>query len=210
LLKYLIVFAVLALVLPAQADVLWNQPTAAGANAVSSQDYITWSCRGFDDFTAGALGWTVNKVTVYGYEMGSGGTPKLAFTTSANNTAIGTTYTGTEVGAGSAADFVFDLPDVYVAPGDWWITSWIVRPDPEGTMNQWFWDYITPVTGSEAYWQLSGSSPVPLGSSLYTYPKDLAFKIEGTLGQPVVPEAGALVLAISGIPAVAFFIRRRK
>jgi hypothetical protein len=209
LIKYLIVFALLALVLPAQADTLWNQPWDGVSSSVTSTEYTyalyaSYSCRAFDDFTVGPGGWTVQKVTVYGYD--SGETPKLAFTSSADCSAIGTTYSGTQVGAGSETEFVFDLGSgVYVAPGDWWITSWAVQE------NGWFWDTTTTVTGSEAYWHNPGdglgygTTPTTL-QSLVGAPRDLAFKIEGT----AVPEAGSLVLAISGIPAMAFFIRRRK
>lgn len=214
MLKYLLVIALLALVLPAQAAVLWDQPSYAGADGVASQEFsddTSYSCRAFDDFTAGPGGWTVQKVTVYGIEWGYGGTPKLAFTSSADCSAIGTTYAGAEVGE----DLVFDLgAGVYVAPGNSWITSWVER---SSTASQWFWDYITTVNGSQAYWHNPGggfglgTTPIPVQNVVGPPARDLAFKIEGRLGcEPQVPEAGALVLAISGIPAMAVFIRRRK
>ena len=139
-----------------------------------------------------------------------GSDPRLAFLSTPDYSAIGAGYAGTE----GEQDMYFDLPDVYLGPGNWWITGWMGRPLTEG---QWYWDATTTVTGSEACWQNPsggfgvGTALIPVQNVMGAPARDLAFRIEGRLaGQPAVPEAGSLVLAMSGLPAVAILIRRRR
>jgi len=184
------------------SGVLWNQPwdgVSAGVVAQEFSDFPPYSSYEFDDFAVPAGGWLIDKVIIYGVEQGlpqyNTGV-QLSFTGSPGY--AGGQYIGSQVGQ----DLVFNLPNVPLGQGTWWISGWVQRPF--GTGGQWFWNRTLPVTGSEHYFHNPGggfgygTSPIP-GTTIYGSAADLAFRIEGT------PEPATLGLLAIG----ALFLRRR-
>ena len=101
---------------------------------------------------------------------------------------------------------------IYLAPGTYWITGWVNRPELTG--GQWFWDMTdvgNPI-GSEFYIQNPGggllldangnplaANPTPGSQVFGTLPSDLAFTIFGQ----AVPEPSSIVLLAIGSVALA-------
>lgn len=217
----LLVLIVGVAALPASADLLWYQAPGP-LMTVAAQDWpdvpviSMWE---FDDFVVGGSGWLVNQVTIYGYDIGAADQnvdELLAFTSKPGKDAIGTTYSGTQTGA----DLVFDLPDIYLAPGTQWLSGWVVRPSKSGGKyyGQYFWERCepAPVNGSEHWFHNPGgalpfgSDPVP-GSTVFATSSDLAFRIEGRqAGGPPVPELPPLALAALGLVPLGLRFRKRR
>jgi hypothetical protein len=208
----------------ARAGTLYSQPYNGFSPGVPSQvftdtapPYDAWSTKAFDDFTVTGTGWLVQGATIYGQDQGDA-TQNLAINLQFQSTSLpdynntaGIMTGGTETGG----NLNFTGLDVFLAPGTYWITSWVVRPElPTG--GQWFWymtDAGSPI-GSEFYIQNPGgglipgaSSAVPGSSVLGTLPSDLAFTI---YGQTAVPEPSSVVLLAIGSLALAVFARRSR
>jgi hypothetical protein len=194
----------------AQAGILYNQPydgTSPGAPSQVFPDFPSWATKSFDDVTVTGGGWLVQGVTIYGQEQGDPSqnvSVNLQFASSPNFNDPSPVYTGVE---DSSGNLVFTGLNINLAPGTYWITAWVVRPElPTG--GQWFWsmtDDGSPI-GSEFYIQNPGgglvpgaSSAVPGSSVLGTLPADLAFAITG---QAIPEPSGAVLLALGGLGLV--------
>lgn len=202
------------------ADILWHQPYDGTSPRITSQKYtdaIAQSTYLFDDFFVGSGGWTVNKITVYGFETGNSAANvgvflKLSAIASIN--APGQVFAGSQIGN----NLVFNLPDVYLTPSYMWLTAYVERPMSGGS---WQWNTTTPTTVNQFMVHNPGgglglgTSPV-LGSKLpqlANKPKDLSFTIEGTqecCDDCVIPELPSMMLALTALPAVAFAARYRR
>ncbi len=208
----------------ARADILYSQPYDGVSPGVPSQvftdtspPYSNWSTKAFDDVTVTGSGWLVQGATIYGQEQGDptqNVSINLQFQSTAlpdfNNTA-GIITGGTEDASGNLN---FTGLSVFLAPGTYWISAWVVRPElPTG--GQWFWDTTNagaPI-GSEFYIQNPGgglisgaSSAVPGSSVLPILPSDLAFTLYGQ----AVPEPSSLVLFAIGGLGLAIYARRSR
>ncbi len=147
------------------ADILYSQPydgVSPGAPSQVFPDYPTYSTKSFDDVTVGGGGWLVQGVTIYGQEQGDPSqnvAVDLQFASSPNFNDPSPVYTGTE---DSSGNLNFTGLNISLAPGTYWITAWVVRPElPTG--GQWFWsmtDAGSP-NGSEFYIQNPGGGLVP-------------------------------------------------
>ena len=203
----------------ARAGILYTQPYDGVSPGVPSEvftdtspNYTTYSTKAFDDFTVTGSGWLVQGATIYGQEQGDPSQNvaiSLQFQSTAlpdfNNTA-GIITGGTEDTSGNLN---FTGLSVFLAPGTYWITGWVDRPElPTG--GQWFWyttDAGSPI-GSEFYIQNPGGSLIPGATSavpgstvLGILPSDLAFTLFGE----VVPEPSSLVLLAIGGLGLAIF-----
>ena len=206
-----------------RAGTLYSQPYDGVSPGVPSQvftdtspPYSNWSTKAFDDFTVTGNGWLIQGATVYGQEQGDP-TQNVAVnlqfqsTTTPSFSSTAPIYTGSEDTSGTLN---FSSLSVFLAPGTYWISAWVVRPElPTG--GQWFWDTTdvgNPI-GSEFYIQNPGGalipgamSGVPGSSVLGTLPSDLAFTLYGV----AVPEPSSLVLLVIGGLGVSIFAWRRK
>ncbi len=206
------------------SSLLYNQAYDGSSPAVPSQvftdtspPYSNWSTKAFDDFTVTGGGWLIQAATFYGQEQGDPtqnvsinlqfqSTPLPEFSNT-NLTITG----GTEAANGNLS---FNGLSFYLAPGTYWITSWVDRPElPTG--GQWFWDTTNPGNpiGSEFYIQNPGGALIPgatsavPGSSVLGIPSsDLAFSLYGV----AVPEpSSVLLLAVGGAGALVLARRGR-
>lgn len=205
---------------PAPAGTLFSQPydgTSPGAPSQmftdTSPNYSSYNTEAFDDFTVPAgPGWIITGATFYGQEQGD---PTQNVSVNMQMlSAPGFTTSGISGGSEDASgNLNFTGLSIYLAPGTYWITAWVDRPELTG--GQWFWDltdYGNP-HGSEFYIQNPGgglipgaSSAVPASTVLGTQPSDLAFTLYGS----AVPEpSGAVLLAIGGA-AMAIVGRRSR
>jgi hypothetical protein len=206
----------------ARAGTLYSQPYNGFSPGVPSQvftdtspPYSNWSTKAFDDFVVTGDGWLVQGAKIYGQEQGDPSqnvSINLQFQSTAlpsfgNNNGI--ILGGTEDASGNLN---FSNLSVFLAPGTYWISSWVVRPElPTG--GQWFWFTTDPGNqiGSEFYIQNPGgalipgaTNAVPASTVLGTLPSDLAFTLYGV----AVPEPSSMVLLAIGIVTSLFFVRR--
>jgi PEP-CTERM motif len=206
-------------------SVLYSQPYDGVSPAVPSQNftdtspnYTSWNTRAFDDFTVTGSGWLVNGATFYGQEQGDptqNVSVNMQFLTAPGFTTGGISG-GTEDASGNLN---FTGLSTYLAPGTYWITGWVNRPELTG--GQWFWDMtnaFNPI-GSEFYIQNPGgallqdgngnplaANPTPGSQVFGTPPSDLAFTIFGE----AVPEPSSIVLlAIGGVALMSLAWRSR-
>ena len=215
--------ALLSFVAPTRAGTLYSQPYDGVSPGVPSQiftdtspPYSNWSTKAFDDFTVTGNGWFVQGATVYGQEQGDR-TQNVAVSLQFQSTTMpsfGDTsgiISGTE---DSSGNLNFSGPNVFLAPGTYWISAWVVRPElPTG--GQWFWsmtDVGNPV-GSEFLIQNPGGALLPNATSLTpgsqvfgTLPSDLAFTLYGV----AVPEPSSLVMLAIGSAGLLIVARRRR
>jgi hypothetical protein len=207
--------------------VLYSQPYDGVSAAVPSQiftdtspSYSSWNTQAFDDFTVTGNGWLVTGATFYGQEQGDP-TQNVSVNMQFLQ-APGFTTTGISGGTEDATgNLNFNGLNIFLAPGTYWISAWVNRPELTG--GQWFWD-MTDVgnpNGSEFSIQNPGGSllqdsngnplaanPTP-GSQVYgTPPADLAFTLVGQ----AAPEPSSIVLLATGGVALALLslARRRR
>ncbi len=119
----------------AQAGVLYSQPydgTSPGAPSQVFPDFTNFSTQSFDDVTVTGAGWLVQAVTIYGQEQGDP-TQNIAVNLQFQSTSLPSfgnmtapIYTGTE---DSSGNLNFTGLNINLAPGTYWITAWVVRPD---------------------------------------------------------------------------------
>jgi PEP-CTERM motif len=210
----------------ARADsVLYTQPYDGSSAAVPSQiftdtlvDYSSWNTQAFDDFKVAGGGWIVTGATFYGQDQGDA--TQNASINMQFLTAPGFTTNGIGGGTEDAnGNLNFSGLNIFLAPGTYWITGWVNRPELTG--GQWFWDMTNAgnPTGSEFTIQNPGggllndgngnvlaANPTP-GSTVYGIsPSDLAFSI---YGQAVPEPSGLVLLAIGGV-ALIFLARRSR
>jgi len=212
-----------------RATVLYEQLPLDGSNAYASQeftDYPTFTCEAADDFivpagetwnietvTAFGGGWNgfipTNQVNVKFYED-NGGQPG----------ALVQSFTGidcTTVGS-PAANLVAGLPLPMPMPaGHYWVS--VAEVAPFDTYGQWGVHLAEVVAGNQAKW-INPAGGFGYGTTWNNLsvlgasgPADMAFRLEGTIGGPVVPvSAWALVLGallIAGfVVARTVFLRR--
>lgn len=204
-----------ALMSAAQANsLLWDQGSNLSTTGVVAQDFTdfpTFSSYEFDDFVVSAPGWFIKQIIVYGDEFGNPNlnvSVNLSIQQNASFTSPGTVYltaTGTQIGD----DLVFNLPNVQLNPGTYWITAWVERPFGGGG-GQWFWLRNNTLNGSEHYFHNPGggfgygTNPIP-GQNIFGSPSDLAFRIYGQL----VPEPVSLIALGSGLASLLALRRRR-
>jgi hypothetical protein len=180
-----------SLVPSARADILYEQRTDYSTRypAQCYPDLPDFSIYEFDDFQVGDRGWTINRVTVHGYEQGTAAMNTgvyLAFVSGPDFNLVDEVFHGYEDTDGN---LVFDDLDLYLQPGTYlWITAWVERVFLDGG-GQWFWWVMRRVTGSEEFFHNPGggvgwgTEPQP-GSNHFIGPADLAFTIEGTEDPP--------------------------
>lgn len=205
---------------PAGAGTLYSQPYDGVSPGVPSQvfpDYPSYSTKAFDDFTVTGSGWLVQGATIYGQEQGDP-TQNVSINLQFQSTTLPDYNSPASVITGGTEDasssLNFNGLSVFLAPGTYWITAWVVRPElPTG--GQWFWsmtDVGNPI-GSEFYIQNPGglisgaTSAVPGSSVLGTLPSDLAFTL---YGQAVVPEPSSMMLLAIGGLGLAVLARRTR
>ena len=207
----------------ARAGILYTQPYNGTSAAVPSQvftdtspPYDAWSTKAFDDFTVTGGGWLVQGATIYGQEQGDP-TQNVAINLQFQSTSLPSYSSGASIYTGGTEDASGNLNfsglSVFLAPGTYWITGWVVRPElPTG--GQWFWDMTNPGNpiGSEFYIQNPGGAlipgatdAVPGSTVLGTLPSDLAFTLYGQ----AVPEPSSLVLLAIGGFGLSIFARRK-
>lgn len=203
--------ACLALSSAGYAQTLYQQPANLSGVGNASQvfpDQPRFTIYSFDNFTVTGNGWDITQVTAFGVEHGDptfNTAVSLAFTTSPNAAAIGTTYAGTEIGS----NLVFTQP-VHLNPGAYFLTAYVTRLFTGG--GQWLFGESAPVNSSSYYEQNPGGGfgfgTAPLQPSSGA---DLAFQINGTLTPAAVPEPGSVALLIGlTTTGAGFFARRRK
>ena len=189
----------------AQAGILYYQPYDGTSPAAPSQvfpDFPSWATKSFDDVTVTGGGWLVQGVTIYGQDQGDP-TQNVSVNMQFLQ-APGFTTTGISGGTEDATgNLNFNGLNIFLAPGTYWISAWVNRPELTG--GQWFWD-MTDVgnpNGSEFSIQNPGGSllqdsngnplaanPTP-GSQVYGTPAaDLAFTLVGQ----AAPEPSSIVL----------------
>jgi hypothetical protein len=201
-----------------RAGTLYSQPYDGTSPGVPSQiftdtnpNYSSWNTQAFDDFTVTGSGWLVTGLTFYGQEQGDPSqnvSVNMQFLTAPGFTTSGISG-GTE---DSSGNLNFTGLSIFLAPGTYWITGWVDRPELTG--GQWFWsmtDYGNPI-GSQFYIQNPGggllydpttgnplaASPTPGSDVFGTLPADLAFTI---YGQAVPEPSSAALMAIGSFAA---------
>ena len=182
----LLALTVASLFLPAaRGDILDLNPPD-GRSYDSSQDFTdlpTFSMYGFHAFTVGQRGWIVDKVTIYGKELGNPDLNTgvyLAFLSAPDSRLIddANTSSGYEDDDGN---LVFDKLNLHFKPGPMWVASWVGRPYAGW---QWYWRTAAIDHGSEAYFHNPGgghgwgTEPFPVSAHMPA--SDLAVLIDGT------------------------------
>ncbi len=224
----LIALAIVALMsrpATSRAGILYSQPYDGTSPGVPSQiftdtspNYSSWNTQGFDDFTVTGAGWLVTGATFYGQEQGDPSqnvSVNMQFLSAPGFTTSGISG-GTE---DSSGNLDFTGLSLFLAPGTYWITGWVDRPELTG--GQWFWDITdngNPI-GSEFYIQNPGggllhdangnplaANPTPGSQVFGTLPSDLAFTI---YGQAVPEPSSAVLLAIGGLGFLVVTQRHR-
>ena len=201
---------------PANAKGLYKQPANCSSNTLSqvSPDFSPATSYCFDDFAVPGTGWDISKVTAFGTEKGNPGLDtavSLAFTTTADASAIATTYTGVEDASGN---LVFTQP-IHLDAGNYFITAFVTLNYGDG--GKWYFSETTPVHGQEFYFSNPGGG-FDLGTTPFHYNPgyDLAFEIDGTQSGDVpaaAPEpSSVLTLAIAalGIGGLMIAAKRKK
>jgi hypothetical protein len=187
----LVLSAALVFVPPARGDVLEDkQPDGFYENSQRFTDLSTFSMYGFHRLTVGHSGWIVDKVTIYGKELGN---PHLnigvylAFLPVPDACLIdeADTCPGYEDDDGN---LVFDKLNVYLGPGIVWVGSYVARDYFEG--HQWYWQ-TSPIDGNEAWFHNPGGGhgwgTEPFRVSAHMPASDLALRIDGRLAVPPSP-----------------------
>jgi hypothetical protein len=199
-------------------DILYTQPYDGSSPGVPAQmftdtspNYSSWSTEAFDDFTVTGRGWFVSGATFYGQDQGD---PRQNVSINMQFlTAPGFATSGISGGVEQAGNLNFNSLNIFLAPGTYWITGWVDRPELTG--GQWFWDITNlgkPI-GSEFFIQNPGGGllfdangnalaeqPTAGNQVFGTPPSDLAFTLFGV----VVPEPSSVVLLAIGSMALAF------
>ena len=203
---------------PANAQVLYKQSDDGTNVAILSQvspDNPNFTSYCFDDFAVPGTGWDISKVTAYGTEKGNPGLDtavSLAFTTTADASAIATTYDGVEDADGN---LVFTQP-IHLDPGNYFITAFVTRKYGDGS-GEWYFKETTPVHGQSFYFSNPGGG-FGLGTTPFHYNPgyDLAFEIDGAQSGDMptaVPEPSSVLtfaLAGLGIGGLMIAAKRKK
>ncbi|NSW55837.1 MAG: PEP-CTERM sorting domain-containing protein [Armatimonadetes bacterium] len=200
----------LAVSLPATADILWDQPVGAMPAIISTRNNVfpTRSAYGFDDFEVNSGGWwEVDKVTLYGAGGLLPNSVHLAFPSAPNASAITTTYPGTVVGG----NLEFNLGGMKFYSGHYWLSGFIVRGG-QGSSN-WTWKTRQQALLDPAWWHNPGNyyglgtNPLPISTLLDLEEEegDFAFRIEGK----DVPEPGTFALLGLGLAGLSVYRRRK-
>jgi hypothetical protein len=205
-------------------DVLYTQPYDGVSAAVPSQiftdsspDYSSWNTQAFDDFTVTGKGWLVTGATFYGQDQGD---PSQNVSINMQFlSAPGFSTGGISGGVEQDGNLVFSNLNIFLAPGTYWITAWVDRPELTG--GQWFWDMTNAgqPNGSEFLIQNPGGgllldadgnplaqNPTPGIQVFGTPPSDLAFTLSGA----VVPEPSGVVLLTIGSLSLALVACRAR
>lgn len=176
----------------ANGTILWDQSTGQDGGNIRSQEYPdfpSFSVYASDDFTPNWTTWSVNKVTVYGTDVGDSRANisvnlHIGFSPDINQSRL--IATGTQVGNnlvfGDGRRLLFT-----VSGGRKWLFAYIKRSFGAG--GSWNMNTRPLVNGLEAFVHNPGggfglgTDPFPI-STLTGVPADLAFKIEGISSRP--------------------------
>jgi hypothetical protein len=205
-------------------DILYTQPYDGTSPGVPSQiftdtspNYTSWNTQAFDDFKVTGAGWVITGATFYGQEQGD---PTQNVSVNMQFlSAPGFTTNGISGGVEQSGNLNFSNLSIFLAPGTYWVTGWVNRPELTG--GQWFWDMTNagnPI-GSEFFIQNPGGGllfdangnplapdPTPGSAVFGTPPSDLAFTLYGF----AVPEPpGVELLAVGGLWLVFIAWRTR-
>jgi hypothetical protein len=207
-----------------RAAILYEQLPAAGSGAYTSQefpDYPTFSSEGADDFIVPAgETWNIETVTAFGggfngfipsnvvniiFYQDAGGIPG----------AVVQAYMGidcTTQGVDPAANLVAMMPVPLPLPaGHYWLG--VAEVAPFTTYGQWGRHVVYSVTNIQGMWINPGGGfgygtawqpGAVLGGA---GPVDWAFRLEGTIGAPVVP-LSTWALVLGGLLIAGFVVAR--
>lgn len=182
------------------------QPPLPGA-AIASQDFPNlpdYSCACLDDFTI-TEPVTLASLRIFGLDQAIDGA-------SLNLDVRAWILTGPDLGATPVAalhgaqveqDLVFNLEDLVLGAGTYWIAAQVVRPFVSG--QQWMWVLSSTTNGAEAMFHNPdggfgyGTSPVPV-SGIESGLHDMAFSLQG------VPSPAG----VAAFLAAGFLPRRRR
>jgi hypothetical protein len=199
-------------------NVLVTDPYDGTSAGVPSQiftdtlvNYASWNTEAFADFTVTGSGWLVTGATFYGQDQGN-----PTQDVSVNMQILSAPgFTTNSMGSGTedaSSNLDFNNLNLFLAPGTYWITAWIDRPELTG--GQWFWDMTNDVSPGLAQFEiqdpgaalLNDPTPTPGDAAYGPSPLGLAFTLYGS----AVPEPSGAVLLAIGAAGLAIVARRSR